>query len=433
MPKLYCDLTELYAGSLGRRGFYGVARVVAEIAIELSQLSGEVQYVVFSGSLSRFIRIRLPDQQLLMGKPASSGLIIQRILIAIDRKISQFLMLVPHGLSIELRRVLRRMASLFIAGNKDSMASGIIFSAARPKFIATYAAALQEQELKLASLLHDFFPMLDRHDTPNKSFRESFIRDTRTVLMTSMLVTTNSHYTRNCLIKLQHIGSLPSHKHITVIQLAHECRCPQVEQGSRVSIQRSRRNEIGKSPFFLAIGCRPGRKNLQIILEAWKLLCISGDHPASRCEPPKLVLAGATKRSAARLLKQPRFAKIKEHVLFVESPTQAELVRLYKDARATLLLSFSEGWGLPAAESLWHGTPVLVSDTPIMHEVCGDLGVYIDPNKPKQLASWVEKLCKDKDIWAAQVKRIRESKHQLRRWKDTAQDMINTLNEESSK
>ncbi len=427
MLKLYCDLTELYAGSLGRRGFYGVARVVAEIAIELSQLSGEVQYVVFSGLLNRFICVRLPTQQLLLGKPASSEFMSQRILIAIDRTFSQWLKLAPYSLEANLKRILIQTADLFATGKKSSLAAGIIFSAARPKFIATYAAALQEQELELASLLHDFFPMLDRHDNPNKSFRESFIRDNRAVLMNSKLVMTNSYYTRNCLIKLQQKGSLPSHKRITVTQLAHECRRPRIEQEYIASVQGNRRVKKDVSPFLLAVGCRPGRKNLQIILEAWRLLYLSDVDSESGSYPPKLVLAGATRRSATRLLQQPSFSKIKEHVLFVESPTQAELIRLYKDAHATLLLSFSEGWGLPAAESLWNGTPVLVSDTPIMREVCGDLGIYIDPNNPMQLARWVEKLCKDKDLWAAQGKRINESKHQLRRWRDTAQDVIDAL------
>lgn len=44
---------------------------------------------------------------------------------------------------------------------------------------------------------------------------------------------------------------------------------------------------------------------------------------------------------------------------------------------------------MPAVESLIYGTPVLLSDIPVMHEVAGGFADYFNPSDPKQLANLV--------------------------------------------
>ena len=46
---------------------------------------------------------------------------------------------------------------------------------------------------------------------------------------------------------------------------------------------------------------------------------------------------------------------------------------LLKSARALPLPAFPEGYGLPLAEALTQGTPVLCRDTPVFREVGGDI------------------------------------------------------------
>ena len=206
-------------------------------------------------------------------------------------------------------------------------------------------------------------------------------------------------------------------------QLAHECRLPQGCESSRALFQPETSSIDQESPFFLAVGCRPGRKNLQLILEAWLILhgwAMDAGYPTPL---PQLVLAGAARGSIRRFLDQPRFAAIRPAIRLVVSPTQAELIGLYQRATATLLPSFSEGWGLPASESLWFGTPVVVSDTPVMHEVCGDLGLYVDPDRAEEMALMVRRLCDRDGFCDSQRQLIATSRSSLRRWLETAQDV----------
>jgi glycosyltransferase involved in cell wall biosynthesis len=55
------------------------------------------------------------------------------------------------------------------------------------------------------------------------------------------------------------------------------------------------------------------------------------------------------------------------------------MIRLIAGARASLMPSFAEGFGLPVAEALAIGTPVIASDIPVFHEVGQGLATLIDP------------------------------------------------------
>jgi glycosyltransferase involved in cell wall biosynthesis len=57
----------------------------------------------------------------------------------------------------------------------------------------------------------------------------------------------------------------------------------------------------------------------------------------------------------------------------------AEAHALLKRARAVLLPSFAEGYGLPLAEGLARGVPALCSDLPALREVGGSVPEYLDP------------------------------------------------------
>ena len=67
-----------------------------------------------------------------------------------------------------------------------------------------------------------------------------------------------------------------------------------------------------------------------------------------------------------------------------ESPADA-LPAVYAGARALVLPSHYEGFGLPALEAMACGTPTIVSDIPALREVVGDEGWLIDPAEPETI------------------------------------------------
>ncbi len=58
--------------------------------------------------------------------------------------------------------------------------------------------------------------------------------------------------------------------------------------------------------------------------------------------------------------------------------TPDELLALYRGAAALVLPSRFEGFGLPVAEAMACGTPVVLSSEPALREVAGDAGIYAE-------------------------------------------------------
>ena len=63
------------------------------------------------------------------------------------------------------------------------------------------------------------------------------------------------------------------------------------------------------------------------------------------------------------------------------------VVRVLAGASALLYPSWTEGYGLPVAEALALGVPVLCSDLPVLREVGRDVPEYLDPD---DLSGWEE-------------------------------------------
>ena len=95
---------------------------------------------------------------------------------------------------------------------------------------------------------------------------------------------------------------------------------------------------------------------------------------------PELILVGRRGWENEMVLdlldRTPRFAGLVKEQSRV--PDQA-LRALMTGARALLMPSFAEGYGLPVAEALAQGTPVIASTLPALREAGGFVPEYLDP------------------------------------------------------
>jgi len=68
---------------------------------------------------------------------------------------------------------------------------------------------------------------------------------------------------------------------------------------------------------------------------------------------------------------------LKAEVEFLPHVSDEELAGLYKHAQALVYPSLLEGFGLPPAEAMAYGTPVIVSDIPVFREILGDAPLFV--------------------------------------------------------
>jgi len=128
-------------------------------------------------------------------------------------------------------------------------------------------------------------------------------------------------------------------------------------------------------PFFLCVATIEPRKNHRLLLDLWaRLAARLGDNT------PRLVLVGQigplTGDILAPLAANPT---LQAHVTHHAACCDAELARLMHHARALLMPTLAEGFGLPFVEALAAGTPVIASDLPVLREIGQGAARLIDP------------------------------------------------------
>jgi glycosyltransferase involved in cell wall biosynthesis len=67
-----------------------------------------------------------------------------------------------------------------------------------------------------------------------------------------------------------------------------------------------------------------------------------------------------------------------------------DLLQIYTDASAFVFLSEYEGFGLTPLEALASGVPVVLLDTPVAREICGDAAVYVARPDPALVEAAVD-------------------------------------------
>lgn len=130
-------------------------------------------------------------------------------------------------------------------------------------------------------------------------------------------------------------------------------------------------------PFFLFVGSIDPRKNLLTLLKAFVQSGITNT---------ALFIVGASNKS----FNKSKTSELSQYhnrpnIHFLQKVNDQQLHSLYKNARALIVPSFYEGFGLPVIEALSLGCPVIASDIPVFREVAEGLVNYFDPFRVDEL------------------------------------------------
>lgn len=133
--------------------------------------------------------------------------------------------------------------------------------------------------------------------------------------------------------------------------------------------------------YFLFCGTIEPRKNLQRLADAYRQ---SGS-------TRKLVVVGPDGWRSDSIHQSLNT----DGIIILPFQSRERLMRLMRDARALLFPSLAEGFGLPIAEAMTLGTPVMTSAGGATAEVAGDAAMLIDPYDVNAMATGIHLLSSD--------------------------------------
>jgi glycosyltransferase involved in cell wall biosynthesis len=129
----------------------------------------------------------------------------------------------------------------------------------------------------------------------------------------------------------------------------------------------------GEHPYFLFVGALKRGKNIPGLLRGFAKFL------ESQNKPYDLYLGGGEYWKDPEITKEIERLGLGKSVNRLGYVPDAELASYYRGAVAFVSPSLYEGFGLPAAESMACGTPVIGSTTGALPEIVGDGGICVDP------------------------------------------------------
>jgi glycosyltransferase involved in cell wall biosynthesis len=137
--------------------------------------------------------------------------------------------------------------------------------------------------------------------------------------------------------------------------------------------------------YMLTVGTLEPRKNLRSLVEAYSQL-----HPDERAAFPLVVVGqyGWGQNDIQRAVK----LREEGSLIVANYVPERQLSALYANATAFLFPSLYEGFGMPVAEAMACGTPVIASDIPVMKEVGGDHIAMVDAGRSDAWCDAIRKM-----------------------------------------
>ncbi len=247
--------------------------------------------------------------------------------------------------------------------------------------------------LRTACLIHDLLP-LDYPEYFKRGWERRYRRISDNAAKLFDTVVTVSEATANSLrtyLRTKRRRTLPA----VAIRIAALGARAFPQTGFRPSL-------VGERPYFVILGTIEPRKNHLLLLNLWARLAVK--LPRS----PKLIVIGSRGWENEQVVDMlERSSRLRGLVEEHRGLSDLEVGAWLCGARALLLPSFAEGFGLPLAEALTSGVPVICSDIPVFREVGGDVPEYLDPH---DLQAWNDAVLEysrpDSSGRAAQLERL---------------------------
>lgn len=114
-------------------------------------------------------------------------------------------------------------------------------------------------------------------------------------------------------------------------------------------------------------------------------------------------------------------------VIHKDHISDEELIQLYKDAKALIYISDREAFGLPPMEALLYGTPPILMDNELGHELFGNNAIYTKSSNPDEITNAIQTALSDSSI-IQNIKKNGPEFVEKYSWKDFTDKFLDILN-----
>ncbi len=177
-------------------------------------------------------------------------------------------------------------------------------------------------------------------------------------------------------------------------------------------ILEERKRLTGGRPYFICVGSLNPRKNIARLLLAF-------DRFATKQPEAVLVIVGARMWWDKRMKHAWADVRHKDRVIFTGRLGQEALHRAMGAAEALVYASYFEGFGIPVAEAMKCGVPVIAANATSLPEVAGDAAIYCDPFSVDDIARCMAELWNDPGLRAGLARNGR-ARSERYTWDNTA-------------
>lgn len=175
-----------------------------------------------------------------------------------------------------------------------------------------------------------------------------------------------------------------------------------------------------EEPYFLFVGTMEPRKNLRLMLSAYKL------YVQRSAKPVQLKIVGGRGWGGVDVADLLGQLDLGAHVDVLGKVDDDRLRQLYAGSHALLMPSLYEGFGLPVVESISMGVPVITSRDSAMSEVAGSAGLLVDPESVQSVSEAMLQMAGDAAMYAA-LKQNTHIESQRYDWDKSARAMAGIL------
>lgn len=170
-----------------------------------------------------------------------------------------------------------------------------------------------------------------------------------------------------------------------------------------------------REPMVLSVGVLHRRKRIPELIEGHRRYFESAPQDPPPC---RLVVVGGPAGDEQRVWEA---AGPECEILGFVS--RQELDGLYRRAALFVYPSALEGFGMPVAEAMAHGCPVLVARNSALTEVAGETGLYLDDTGADTIASALENALADREALARRGEAARQASLKMT-WAEAARQTL---------